>query len=82
MSYDNYEEELLARVRRIETRLSIFMEAQGVPSQVRRPERRRDGSIEVPTRGSPIQEILPLIELGDTITVHCNGVDVCRITKL
>lgn len=81
MSYDNFDEELMARMRRVETRLTIFMEHQGVPIQVRRPELLANGSIKIPTKGTSIQEILTLVGDEPTI-VMCNGVRLCLITKV
>lgn len=82
MSYDNYEDELMARVRRIETRLTVFMEAQGVPTQVRRPERNSFGDIVVPTRGTSMQEILAFLRRGEETLITCDGVELCRVTKV
>lgn len=79
--YTDNEKEVLARCRRIETRLTVLMEHHGVPSTVRRPERNADGTIEVPTRGSSLQDVLALLESGDTTTVSCEGSRVCLVTK-
>lgn len=81
MAYATPMDEAIARLRRIETRVTVFMEAQGVASQTQRPEMCADGTIKVPTHNTSIQDILAMLESGETTTVHCNGIDICRIAK-
>lgn len=52
--------EVLDRTRRIETRLTKFMEASGFDTKVRRPEWRGDG-IHVPSPSTSIKDCLSVI---------------------
>lgn len=54
------ERELLDRTRRIETRLTKFMEAQGFDTQVQRPQW-EDGIIHAPTSAIALKDCLAVI---------------------
>ncbi len=83
MAYDTPMEEVQARLRRIETRLSVLMEAQGVPSQIRRPEWGGNGEINIPSGGTSVQEILALMPATHTeVSVYCEGKRVCVVVKV
>jgi hypothetical protein len=66
------ERELLDRTRRIETRLTKFMEANGFDTQVQRPQW-ANGIIHAPTSSVAIKDCLAVIptdwDRKDTITV-------------
>ncbi len=78
--YATAEQEMVARLRRIETRLSVFMEAQGVSLQSRRAER-RGSVVHTPSPGVSIHEILSLMDVGETVAVVSDGVNVCHVRK-
>ena len=58
-------QEVVDRCRRIETRLTQFLEAQGFDTQVKRCEwRAQDGVVVVPSASSALKEILATIPYG------------------
>lgn len=59
--YDEQIKEVVDRCRRIETRVTKFMEAQGFDTKVRRPEWHDDGSIVVPSLACSIRDCLAAV---------------------
>ena len=54
-------QEVVDRCRRMETRLTRFLESQGFDTQTRRPEWRDDGVILVPSLGASLKDIQSVI---------------------
>lgn len=80
----NYEmlSEVLDRSRRIETRLTGFLEAQGFDTRVRRPVF-KDGALHVQSPGVSLNECIAAIPTWHTedTQVLCNGEELCWIGK-
>ncbi len=57
--------DVVDRCRRMETRLTQFLEAQGFDTQVKRCEwRAQDGAVVVPSPSSALKEILATVPFG------------------
>lgn len=67
------EREILDRTRRIETRLTRYMEARGFDTQVQRPRWEDNGTIHAPTSSISLKDCLAVIPrdwpLDKSITV-------------
>lgn len=70
------EREIKDRLRRIETRLTKFMEAQGFDTGTQQPEW-HDGIVEVPTDGCSLRAIKDVVPadwpVSEEIEVRCKG---------
>lgn len=84
MPYDDPPSEVLDRVRRIETRLTMFLEASGFDTKVRRPlwdgTRRR---VIVPNPSTPLKDCVAAIPEAyrGQVTVYCKDDLITTIIK-
>lgn len=58
---DAVHKEMLDRLRRVETRLTKFLNAQGFDTGVKRPEWNRSGSVTIPSMACSVQECLAAV---------------------
>lgn len=67
-------EDIATRLRRIETRLSKFMEWQGFDLQATKPTW-KDGRVNIPSVGTPLREILNVIPSNwdDDVDIYHRG---------
>ena len=74
--------EMLDRLRRIETRLTRYMEAQGFDTEVRRPEW-LDGFMELPTDATSLRDCLAAIPEAwqGTVTLTVKGRTVAILQR-
>lgn len=77
MMHNDILREVRDRTRRIETRLTKWLEAEGFETKVQRPVWRGDGRLDVPTRSCSLADCLSVVPPdwpGDEeIGVFCNG---------
>jgi len=87
MTYDDRDwttktlEELRDRTRRVETRLTKYLESQGFDTQTQRPEWRSDGYVNVPSPNISLKDVLSVIPhtyLDEVRIVH-KGVIIASI---
>lgn len=81
-----FEVEALDRLRRIETRLTKYLETQGVETVIRRPLWDGDGIIRVPSPGTSLSEILSVIPTSwpdeANVAVLCKGKYLCSLRRV
>lgn len=61
MKYDDSIREIVDRCRRIETRVTKFLESQGFDTKVRRPEWRDTGVIVIPSLACSIRDCIVVV---------------------
>lgn len=75
--FPSEKKEVMERLRRVETRLTKYMEAQGFDTQTKKPVWMGVGVIEVPTDGVTLRAVKEIVPADwppeDEITVRCNG---------
>ena len=79
---DTIRREMSDRLRRIETRLTRFMEAQGFDTEVRRPVFNA-GHLDIPTDATSLRDILAAVPPdwdGGVVVLH-KGVVVALLSK-
>lgn len=66
------------RVRRLETRLTSYMEAKGFSTQLKKPVWSDEGEIILPNLASSLKMILAVIPEGhkEDIVVKCDGKEI------
>lgn len=69
--------EIMDRMRRMETRMTRWLESQGFDTQTKRPVWDRRGVIHVPSMACSMRDLLDVIPptwpVDDTIDVHHHG---------
>lgn len=85
VSHEAGMQEVVDRCRRMETRLTRFLESQGFDTQVKRAVWLKSGQIVVPTPAVAVKECLSVIPsdwpIGKPIIVVHKGEILCRIQK-
>jgi len=78
---DSYKlDEVVARARRIETRLTSFLEAQGHETNVKRPIWDARGIVDVPSLRTSVEDILGAIPRGAAfVTLTHHGAVIARL---
>jgi exonuclease VII large subunit len=73
-------QEILDRTRRIETRMTRFLEERGFDTKVQRPAW-SDGVVTIPTLGASLKDILSVIPRRWTkeVEVECDGESVITL---
>ena len=76
--------EVVDRCRRMETRLTRFLETQGFDTQVKRAEwRAQDSTVIVPSLSTPLREVMAMIprewSASNAIRVEHKGVHVAWV---
>lgn len=77
-------QEILDRVRRIETRLTKFLEASGFDTQVQRPGFTPDGFLVIPTPSVSLRDCLEAIPrewYGKRVVVRHKGENLAVIVR-
>ena len=81
-SPETFRRETSDRLRRIETRLTRFMESQGFDTEVRRPAF-KDGHLDIPTDATSLRDILAAVPDGwdgGVVVLH-KGVVIAFLEK-
>lgn len=77
--------EVMDRCRRMETRLTRFLELQGFDTQTAKPMWQADGVIHIPSPATSLKDCLAVIPetwvRGDVIQIQHRGEVLCEVTR-
>lgn len=82
---NSFEKEVADRLRRIETRLTKYLEAQGFDTQAQKARwNPREQAVEIPSRAIALKEILdciPITHIGQEVNLTIEGETIGAIWK-